>query len=47
LRPQLERLARNAGIEPVFLDRAGLYPDVDCRRVSSLLELAGWREGRA
>jgi HAD superfamily hydrolase (TIGR01549 family) len=39
--------ARNAGIEPVLLDRAGLYPDVDCRRVSSLLELAEWLEGRA
>jgi len=38
--------ARNAGIEPVLLDRAGLYPDADCRRVSSLLELAQWLEGR-
>jgi HAD superfamily hydrolase (TIGR01549 family) len=38
--------ARNAGIEPVLLDRAGLYPDADCQRVSSLLELAAWLEGR-
>src|SRR5262245_46133929 len=36
------RGARAAGIEPVLLDRAGLYPDADCRRVSSLLELAEW-----
>jgi HAD superfamily hydrolase (TIGR01549 family) len=34
--------ARNAGIEPVLLDRAGLYPDADCRRVRSLLELTDW-----
>jgi HAD superfamily hydrolase (TIGR01509 family) len=40
------RGARNAGIEPVLLDRSGLYPDVDCRRVRSLLELADWLEGR-
>jgi HAD superfamily hydrolase (TIGR01549 family) len=40
------RGARNAGIEPVLLDRSGLYPDVDCRRVTSLLELADWLEGR-
>jgi HAD superfamily hydrolase (TIGR01549 family) len=40
------RGARNAGIEPVLLDRSGLYPDVDCRRVRSLLELADLQEGR-
>lgn len=31
--------ARAAGIEPVLLDAAGLYPDADCTRVSSLGEL--------
>ena len=31
--------ARAAGIEPVLLDVAGLYPDADCRRVRSLAEL--------
>jgi putative hydrolase of the HAD superfamily len=31
--------ARAAGIEPVLLDVAGLYPDADCRRVKSLDEL--------
>lgn len=31
--------ARAAGIEPVLLDAAGLYPDADCRRVRSLDEL--------
>lgn len=31
--------ARAAGIEPVLLDAAGLYPDADCRRVKSLAEL--------
>jgi putative hydrolase of the HAD superfamily len=36
------RGARAAGIEPVLLDRAGLYPDADCRRVSSLHALADW-----
>jgi putative hydrolase of the HAD superfamily len=38
------RGARAAGIEPVLLDRAGLYPDADCQRVSSLLALADWVE---
>jgi putative hydrolase of the HAD superfamily len=32
--------ARAAGIRPVLLDEAGLYPDVDCPRVRSLAELA-------
>ena len=41
------RGARAAGIEPVLLDRAGLYPDVDCRRVSSLHALADWLEQQA
>jgi putative hydrolase of the HAD superfamily len=40
------RGARAAGIEPVLLDRAGLYPDVDCRRVTSLHALAHWLEKR-
>jgi HAD superfamily hydrolase (TIGR01549 family) len=40
------RGARAAGIEPVLLDRAGLYPDVDCPRVSSLHALADWLEDR-
>jgi len=31
--------ARAAGITPVLLDAAGLYPDVDCVSVSSLPEL--------
>jgi HAD superfamily hydrolase (TIGR01509 family) len=31
--------ARAAGIEPVLLDVAGLYPDANCRRVQSLAEL--------
>jgi HAD superfamily hydrolase (TIGR01509 family) len=31
--------ARAAGIEPILLDAAGLYPDADCTRVSSLQEL--------
>ena len=31
--------ARAAGIEPVLLDAANLYPDADCRRVHSLQEL--------
>ncbi len=38
--------ARAAGIEPVLLDRAGLYPDVDCRRVASLHAFADWLEGK-
>jgi HAD superfamily hydrolase (TIGR01509 family) len=32
--------ARAAGLRPVLLDAAGLYPDVDCPRVASLSELA-------
>lgn len=32
--------ARAAGIRPVLLDEAGLYPDVDCPAVRSLGELA-------
>lgn len=32
--------ARAAGIRPVLLDEAGLYPDADCPRVRSLVELA-------
>lgn len=39
--------ARAAGIEPVLLDRAGLYPEVDCPRVPSLHALADWLEGKA
>lgn len=31
--------ARAAGIRPVLLDAAGLYPDADCPRVASLAEL--------
>jgi len=38
--------ARAAGIEPVLLDRASLYPDVDCVRVTSLMALAEWFEKR-
>jgi HAD superfamily hydrolase (TIGR01549 family) len=33
--------ARAAGITPVLLDVADLYPECDCRRVRSLTELAG------
>jgi putative hydrolase of the HAD superfamily len=33
--------ARAAGIRPVLLDEADLYPDADCPRVRSLAELAG------
>jgi putative hydrolase of the HAD superfamily len=33
--------ARAAGVRPVLLDEAGLYPDADCPRVRSLGELAG------
>jgi putative hydrolase of the HAD superfamily len=32
--------ARAAGIRPVLVDEAGLYPDADCPRVSSLAQLA-------
>ncbi len=32
--------ARAAGIRPILLDEAGLYPDADCPRVRSLTELA-------
>lgn len=31
--------ARAAGIRPVLLDQAALYPDADCQRVASLSEL--------
>lgn len=31
--------ARAAGITPVLLDVAGLYPDCDCLRIQSLTEL--------
>ena len=31
--------ARNAGLRGVLLDEAGLYPDADCPRVRSLVEL--------
>jgi putative hydrolase of the HAD superfamily len=31
--------ARAAGLRAVLVDAAGLYPDADCRRVSSLAEL--------
>ena len=34
--------ARAAGIEPVLLDVADLYPQADCTRVRSLLELVTW-----
>jgi HAD superfamily hydrolase (TIGR01549 family) len=33
--------ARAAGIRPILLDEAGLYPDADCPRVRSLADLAG------
>jgi putative hydrolase of the HAD superfamily len=32
--------ARAAGVRPVLLDEAGLWPDADCPRVRSLVELA-------
>jgi putative hydrolase of the HAD superfamily len=32
--------ARSAGIRPVLVDEAGLYPEADCPRVRSLAELA-------
>jgi putative hydrolase of the HAD superfamily len=32
--------ARAAGVRPVLLDEAGLYPEADCPRVRSLAELA-------
>jgi len=32
--------ARSAGIRPILVDEAGLYPDADCPRVRSLAELA-------
>ena len=38
--------ARAARIEPVLLDRSGLYPDVDCQSVPSLNALADWLEER-
>lgn len=38
--------ARAAGIRPVLLDAAGLYPEADCDRVQSLAELvAAMRRG--
>jgi putative hydrolase of the HAD superfamily len=33
--------ARAAGIRPILLDEADLYPDADCPRVRSLADLAG------
>jgi putative hydrolase of the HAD superfamily len=33
--------ARAAGVRPVLVDEAGLYPEADCLRVRSLAELAG------
>jgi HAD superfamily hydrolase (TIGR01509 family) len=33
--------ARAAGVRPILLDEAGLYPEADCPRVRSLAELAG------
>jgi HAD superfamily hydrolase (TIGR01509 family) len=33
--------ARAAGVRPVLVDEAGLYPEADCPRVRSLAELAG------
>ena len=33
------RGARAAGIEPVLLDSANLYPNADCQRIQSLQEL--------
>jgi HAD superfamily hydrolase (TIGR01549 family) len=32
--------ARAAGIAPVLVDRGGLYPDADCPRVATLMNLA-------
>jgi putative hydrolase of the HAD superfamily len=32
--------ARAAGLTPILLDAAGLYPDADCLRIGSLAELA-------
>lgn len=37
--------ARRAGIRPVLLDAAGLYPDCDCRRVRTLAEVVPLCEG--
>ena len=39
--------ARAAGVRPVLLDEAGLYPDADCPRVRSLVELADHFDPRA
>ena len=39
VRPSLERF-RAAGVRPVLVDEAGLYPDADCPRVHSLAGLA-------
>jgi HAD superfamily hydrolase (TIGR01549 family) len=38
--------ARAAGIEPVLLDAADLYPEADCARVRTLEELVGLAAGR-
>lgn len=38
--------ARAAGIEPVLLDAAGLYPDADCARVRTLAELVEFTAAR-
>lgn len=34
--------ARNAGLQPLLLDRHGLWTDLDCPRVASLLEIAAY-----
>jgi HAD superfamily hydrolase (TIGR01549 family) len=36
--------ARAAGLTPVLVDEAGLYPDADCHRVRSIAELPAWLE---
>ena len=33
--------ARAAGLTPVLVDQAGLYPDADCARIRSIAELPG------
>ncbi len=38
--------ARAAGVRPVLLDEADLYPEADCPRVRSLAELAGHLDRR-
>jgi putative hydrolase of the HAD superfamily len=37
--------ARSAGIRAILLDPGGLYPEVDCPRVRSLIELAAHLDG--